>query len=508
MSAACASSLPADLLDRAREFVAENLGLWFPSERTAELERGLSGFARERGEAGAAVAVRAMLAQAPSRAVLAALAGHLTIGETYFFREPAALDALASVVVPELIARRRASGRVLRLWSAACCTGEEAYSLAILLRRLLPDLDDWSVTILATDVNPGFLSRAAEATYRPWSFRAMPEGVGGAWFVERAQGERTVRDDVRRMVSFGELNLAEDAYPALVNDTNAMDVILCRNVLMYFAPERAARVIERLRRCLVPGGWLVVGAAETSMADFAGFGRVGFEGATIFRRDDGEELAVPAPRPAGRDLPAGEPRGREYDRSPIGDQGWTQDAPPHPSCGLQPAAAFAPETAPEARGSVAGAGTPDPDHAGAEEAASPASRVRELANAGRLEEALELCGSALERARLDGELHYLRAMILTERGAVAEAGEALRRTLYADPDFAPAHVALGHLAVRLGRRDEARRHFRNGLALLERRAADEVLPEADGMTAGRMAELVRFAAGHDEPEAAHGRTLL
>ncbi|MBI5502897.1 MAG: chemotaxis protein CheR [Deltaproteobacteria bacterium] len=492
MSAACADVLPAELLERARGFVAENLGLWFPRERTAELERGFGGFARERGEAGAAAAVRAMLAGPPSRPALAALAGHLTIGETYFFREPAALDALAAEVLPGLIARRRTSGRVLRLWSAACCTGEEAYSLAILLRRLLPDIGDWSVTILATDVNPGFLRRAVEATYRAWSFRALPEGVGGAWFIERGHGERTVRDDVRCMVSFGELNLAEDAYPALVNDTNAMDVILCRNVLMYFAPERAACVISRLRRCLVPGGWLLVGAAETSVADFAGFRRVGFEGATIFLRDDGEETAVAAGCSRGGDVPVGEPR-------------WPEPEGRGPSA---PATGWG-------DGGVRGLDL-DRDHdrghdhvparvddrENAEKPVSPASRVRELANAGRLEEALEECGRALERSRLDGELYYLRAMILLERGVAAEAGEALRRTLYANPDFAPAHVALGHLALRLGRRDEARRHFRNGLALLEHRAADEVLPEADGMTAGRMAELVRFAAGRDDPPAA------
>src|SRR5262249_41291670 len=157
---------------------------------------------------------------------------------------------------PELIRQRHAAGKQIRMWSAGCCTGEEPYSLAMTLSRLLPNPSNWNITILATDVNPRFLKTAAEGRYTNWSFRGSPESLREQLFQRAHGGASESSPAIKRMVSFAELNLAEDVYPTLMTNTNAMDVIFCRNVLMYFSREHATRVAARLHASLMEGGWL------------------------------------------------------------------------------------------------------------------------------------------------------------------------------------------------------------------------------------------------------------
>src|ERR1051326_1079376 len=133
---------------RLSEFVAERMGLHFPPERWADLKRGLIGAAEEFGFGDVTKCTDWLLTTSLTKPQLQILASHLTVGETYFFRDRKAFDVLAESVLPDLVFARRGCGQRLRIWSAACCTGEEPYSLAILLHRVIPDLAEWHVTIL------------------------------------------------------------------------------------------------------------------------------------------------------------------------------------------------------------------------------------------------------------------------------------------------------------------------------------------------------------------------
>ena len=172
----------------------------------------------------------------PSRNQIEILASYLTIGETYFFREKQTFEILEERILADLIKTRRQNERRLRIWSAGCCTGEEPYSIAMLLSKMLPDLKDWNISILATDINPRFLHKASEGVYSKWSFRDCPQGVKERYFRKAKEDRLEILPDIKKMVTFSYLNLVEDSYPSLSNCTNAMDVIFCRNVLMYFAP--------------------------------------------------------------------------------------------------------------------------------------------------------------------------------------------------------------------------------------------------------------------------------
>jgi chemotaxis protein methyltransferase CheR len=298
---------------QAQALIASRLGLDFPAGRQAALERGLLSACRT-SAVSAPEAYLAWLATLPDESQeWRRLVGHLTVGETYFFRDRASLAALEQHVLPSLIAARRAQGILqLRIWSAGCATGEEPYSLAILLDRLLPDRSDWRLLILATDINPDALQAARRGLYRPWSFRATPAWLRERYFHHRGAATFEVDPRIRQLVTFAWLNFADERSLALRADTSAMDVILCRNVLIYFTHEAQRATVARLQRALAPGGWLFVGAAETSADLLRPLVPVNFPDAILYRKEP--TAGAPAllrqrswlPLPPGEALTGGE----------------------------------------------------------------------------------------------------------------------------------------------------------------------------------------------------------
>src|SRR6185312_3701509 len=204
---------PAVLADVAR-FVVDRLGLVFPEDRRCLLARALETAAAESGFRDAGSYVASLLDGPVTAPQLAVLAGHLTIGETYFFREPAGFAALQEILLGLLAARRALprSQRRVRLWSAGCATGEEAYSIAMLLELGLANDDQWDISLLATDINEHFLGRARRGLYRDWSFRGMEDGLKQRFFAPHPEGGFEIAAGLRRRVTFAALNLVEADY--------------------------------------------------------------------------------------------------------------------------------------------------------------------------------------------------------------------------------------------------------------------------------------------------------
>lgn len=488
------------LLSRLSDLVAAQTGLHFPQKRWHDLERGISTAARELDFKDPESCIEWLLSSASTRSQIEVLASHLTVGESYFFREQRSLDILENHVLPKLIRARREDGPRLRLWSAGCARGEEPYSIAILLSRVIPDLREWNVTILATDINPRFLQQASEGVYGEWSFRATPPWVRERYFKRTKAGRFEVLPHIRKMVTFSQLNLAEDVYPSLWNNTNAMDVVFCRNVLMYFLPEKAKKVAQNLCRSLVESGWLIVSPTEASHDLFSQFVTVNFPGAILYRKDSHRTQSVetfpsaleqePAPwlPPASAATaeaaaaavvsPAiGELPGRADDESRMVEE---DSMPYRVALDLFEQGQYA-----KAAEKLLAALSRDPADAGA-----MALLARVYANQGQLVAALEWCARAVAADRMNVGHHYLRAVILQEQGSWEEARRELGQVLYLDQDFALAHVALGSLSRRQGKGKEARRHFANALSLLQRHRQEDVLPDWEGITAGRLAEIL------------------
>jgi chemotaxis protein methyltransferase CheR len=180
----------------------------------------------------------------------------ITTNETLFFRDPPLWDAMRKQIVPALVERRRGERR-LNLWSAACSSGQEPYSLAMLLAEHFPELAGWDVRILATDLSTAMLERAREGSY---SQLEVNRGLPAAMLVKHFEKEGMhwrVGTALRHTVEFRPLNL-DATWPPL----QRMDLVLLRNVLIYFDATTKQRIVGRMRRQLHPDGYLVLGAAE------------------------------------------------------------------------------------------------------------------------------------------------------------------------------------------------------------------------------------------------------
>jgi chemotaxis protein methyltransferase CheR len=442
-----ADAVPESFWPRVSAVIASHTGLHFPDERRTDLQRGLADAAVELGFENAQSCANWLLCSEPTKPQLDALASHLTVGETYFFREPRAFEALATQILPALIQKKRGHEQRLRLWSAACSTGEEAYSLAILLRQVLPDWKDWQVSILGTDINRKSLEKARRGVYGEWSFRDTPAGFRERHFDVTQEGRYSVRPEVRECVHFAQMNLAQDGFPSLVMDTNAMDIVLCRNVLIYFEPGQSTALIGKLRRSIVEDGWLVVSPSEYSQTLFNGFATVNFPGVVFYRKTTTTE-----------------PQSRARADVPMG--GLTAQPPLLPLALANPTA-FAPRPVLKAD--------------------DFAHLTRSRANEGRLEEALAWSERWIVADKLNVVAHYLNAMVLQELGDREQARRSLERAIYLKPDFALAHFSLGNLSAPGPR---TYRHFQNALELLRQLPAAELVPESDGLTAGRLSEII------------------
>ncbi|MBC9210102.1 protein-glutamate methyltransferase, partial [Roseomonas aerophila] len=252
-----------------------------------------------------------------------ALEAEITIGETFFFRYAEQFAALRQTILPQLLERNRATRR-LRIWSAGCANGSEPYSLAILLHELLGDaLPDWRITILGTDLNEASLAAAREAVFSPWSLRSLPAELRERDFTAEGRGWR-LRPRHRAMVRFQRHNLLDLLEPGAALEMNEFDLILCRNVLIYFHPETVPQLVRALAERLVPGGWLLLGHAEPQPG-FARFLRpVSLPGTAAWHRE-AEDLPVlpepswPQPEPS---LPEPSASPEPSDRPSLPDPTW------------------------------------------------------------------------------------------------------------------------------------------------------------------------------------------
>ena len=489
-------TLPHPLLSQLSDLVTRQMGLHYPAKRWGDLERGINAAVPALGMKNAEACVRHILSASLTRDQIQVLARYLTIGETYFFREKKVLHILEESILPELIRSCARNHRMLRIWSAGCCTGEEPYSIAMILDRLIHPSAEWNATILATDINPAFLQKAVDGIYNDQSFRDTPGWSGWMkerYFKKRKNGQFEILPHIRKRVTFSYLNLAEDTYPSSASGTDAMDVIFCRNVLMYFSPEGRRKIAQNFHRSLVDSGWLIVSPVEVSSNAFSQFRTRIFPEATLYQKS---EIVMPRAHAPHCSTPT------PVALSPLPDTSGSSAADLMQASRL-PKAEFLEATK---KGSPAPASSPRSEkktpHSqtrplNREESEphyphSPRDRARSHANLGQISDAIKQCEKAIAADKLNGANHYLMAILQRESGQDENAAQSLARTLYLDPDFVLAHFALANLHLSQGRKQDAARHFDNTLSLLHKLPPDALLPESEGLVASRLIEIIHY----------------
>jgi chemotaxis protein methyltransferase CheR len=206
----------------------------------------------------------------------------LTNTDSYFFRDKEQFSLLKHHLLPELIQRKQ-SDKTLRVCSAGCSSGEEPYSLAMLLKELIPDLDQWNLMILGIDINQTALQKAKLGEYSAWSFRGVSPETKQRYF-QIKNNKYYLSSQIKEMVTFQALNLVNEPFPHPKLELKAMDLILCRNVFIYFNLDAIAAVLNKFYHTLQPLGYLLTGHAEVVNQNLSQFQTRIFPQSIVYQR--------------------------------------------------------------------------------------------------------------------------------------------------------------------------------------------------------------------------------
>ncbi len=439
------SPLSSETLERLSAVLTETLGLSFHGDRLDLLRSRISSACDELSFASAEDCANALISSALSRKQIEILAKYLTVGETYFFRDPGVFHVLETHILPRLIEERRATTKSLRLWCAACCTGEEAYSLAMLIDNLVPDWKDWDISILATDLNPDFVQRAKTGVYSQRSVRSMPDVFKSLYLkkASAAKGKKYQVDErLKSLISFSWMNLVDaSSTPPL---DSPVDIIFCRNVFVYFAPAQMRKVLLWLSQNMADDGYLFVAPNEVFSASSE------FE---IYNVEDVMTL-----RKKNREKP--DLVEREKERIETSSARVSQTRIPIQTD---------------------------------EDTGNFLLMCRAAVRRGNLEEAAKWCERAVEREPLNPAAYFLMGTIAHKRDDPDQAIAAMKRVLFLEPHFVMAQFSLGNLMLQDGRPEQANKHFRGVLRSLDdtdTRDGRAILPESEGITAATMRAIV------------------
>jgi chemotaxis protein methyltransferase CheR len=434
---------------RLKQYVIDTTGMAYYAEKDSELLWRLLRRWNGLGIRSCAGYLGILLDPLRGPAEMDALITEITIGETHFFRHREHFDALRDIVLPVLIARN-APQRRLAVWCAGCADGAEPYSLSVLVKREMPHLlAGWDVSILGTDINRQSLSAAREGTFEEWSLRSTSEEFRSGCFLKEGKQWR-IQSQYKEGLSFQYHNLVENSFPPPPGGSSLFDLIVCRNVMIYFSPEVMRRLVRQFHECLVPGGWLLVGPSEPNMTYFTSFRVVNAPGVTLYQKAIEPAQTIPQAMPLWPPLP--DPPSADSERE--GGSFWPADPPK-------------------------------------QNAEAKLSSIRQFADRGDWQEAERLCQQWLLTDSLSSVVHFHHALVLEHMGKQVQAEQSFRRAIYLDRRSILAHYHLGLLMRSRGECRQASRCFENTLELLAAAPGDSVLAGADGITVSELRQLAR-----------------
>ena len=345
----------------------------------------------------------------------------VTIQETHFYRNLPQVDALRREVLPGLIARARSAGRPLTIWSAGCSTGEEPYTLAMLLLELFARTSPIPVRIIATDVSESALAVARQGSYVGRTIELAEPGAAERWFDRADDGSYSVSRDVRDLVEFRLHNLVTDGPPF---GTAEIDLVVCRNVTIYFGRETTRDLVNRFHRGLAEGGYLLLGHAETLWQVSDSFSLIPVGEAFVYRKDidpvrsrrHPPQLSTAHPQPASRPAAVTKRGVRDVLRVPV----------------------RLPRRAPQ------------PFPVRVPSPLDDLATAREALTKGRYAEAASLAERATAAHPLLVEGYIVEGRALANQGQDDAAIAALRKAVFLDPQAAHAHFLLATTLSRVG----------------------------------------------------------
>ncbi|HEY9616807.1 MAG TPA: CheR family methyltransferase [Microcoleaceae cyanobacterium] len=445
----------------------------------------------------------------------------LTTTESYFFRDKGQLLLLKERILPEIIQNKQQiiqnqfskspanpilEKPSLRVWSAGCSTGEEAYSIAILLQELIPNWSDWNLLVLGTDINQAAIATAQRGFYSHWSFRDPDPSIRNQHFREYRDGWE-ILPKIREIVTFQYGNLVQDQIPNITQSLHNMDLIVCRNVFIYFDAQAIGTVLKKFYNTLLPQGYLVTGHTELYDQDIDQFQVRVFPQSIAYQKS---RMAIAAPlrsisMPANLTTPTPsapvrllEQQATNYSTSThpahLTTLGTDADRVPLSS---PPAQSNLPTIFQQAQQLFANKAylaalkmAEQVIHSEPQHFQAHCLIAQSYANLGAYCQAEQICRQAIQINPLAIEPYYLMAQISEEQGDLEGAKFMLKRIIYLDPQAVDAYLELGSLYEREGNPDRARKVWASVLDVIQRFDANALINRSKTLTADELRQHV------------------
>ncbi len=450
-----------------QRLLVETSGLYFTPDKNQHLQSALWQRIQQRGHDSYGEYYRFLKYHPEGRIELKDLFDLITIGETYFFRNKAQFEVLQKFVLPDIVRRSLSCGdKSIRVWSAGCSGGDEAYSIAIAIMESVPSCESWNISILGTDINRNELRRAREGIYGERAVSQLPKEYLEKYF--EIQGTHfLLKAHVRELVQFEYHNLACDPY--LHEKMREVDLLFCRNVIIYFDDQTTQRVIDHFYNCLAPHGYLFLGHTETLWQITNHFERVEFPQAFIYQKrvhpipanDSLPFLAVPEIK-----FTNFTPSLETFKSSPFeeGMESTTQGAS---VSNVKEIDTEGQERGDNASSPILPGAQDEDDHQ------ALLSQAVAMANEEKYQEALNILKKVIEVGHLNMEAHYLIGVLYYKIKELREAEAHFRKVIYLDRDSVLAFYHLGNIYLFQKRLTEAAREFKNAIRLIKKRPKDE-----------------------------------
>lgn len=482
-----------ELLAEISNKVIEIFGIYFQPNQFDDLERRVVSAAKELNINTSIENIYKWLSESKlTRPELNALSTHLTINETYFFRESPAIDLFIQKIIPDIINERRGINEKIRIWSAGCSSGEEPYSLAMILKEYFPELSTWDITILATDISPIVIQKAILGEYTKWSFRESKQSITEKYFVESKKSWK-ISPEIKKMVTFSYLNLSKNIYPSEVTNTENMDVIFCRNVMMYFTPKIIHEVSNRLYNSLKENGWLITSQVELNDDYFSAFNRTQYNSGIFYHKSNKKIvkqkpifLSTPiSKQPIILKNPIKKTEIKTIEKRKLKNNS-------NPKTNTQSKEVITKQIIEvlHQKGEykkcienckvIINEGKLSNDIF--------ELLIKSYANMGSLIEEERQIKKILSDNKATPAMFYLYSSYLFEQNNLKESEIFLNKAIYQNHEHILSNLMLGEINIKKDKKQIAIKHYQKVIDILENRDNNEIVPESDGLTAGRIKE--------------------
>lgn len=425
----------------------------------------------------------------------------LTTNETYFFRGKMDFEILRNHIFPELIKRESSNSRAISIWSAACSTGEEPYSLAIMLKELIPEIETWKINIIASDIDETSIRTARKGEYSQWSFRGVDTNIINKYFYKKNDTYK-IKENYKSLVQFIHHNLISDNTPSNGNgDDEKFDIIICRNVTIYFKKETTMGLALNFYNSLKDGGYLVVGHAEYSADNYSKFISRVFPNGIVYQKSVNgnrnkkiipEQIkslkrepfkktdyllniikkSSPALLKTSDNLNLSEHRNNLREETIIFNEAITYYNSSDYDFAIDRFFKILDINPKNVRASW--------------------MLCHMSANRGHFEEAVKWGNRCIEIDPLFKEAYYSLALIHLERKEYNEAVEKLKKVIYIDANFTLGYFTLGNIYALMYLHSQAKDCFKIASDLLSSKASDEIVFQAEHLTVRELLNLVEL----------------